>query len=43
MAAFHSPFKMHEQINLTADEPTEKPVEHKEPEPAKAVDMFEPY
>ena len=42
MAAFHSPFKMHEQINLTADEPIQvPPVEHKEPEPAKAVDMFE--
>ena len=42
MAAFHSPFKMHEQINLTADEPIQvPPVEHKEAEPAKAVDMFE--
>ena len=42
MAAFHSPLKMHEQINLTADEPIQvPPVEHKEPEPAKAVDMFE--
>ena len=37
MAAFHSPFKMHEQINLTADEPIQvPPVEHKEAEPAKA-------
>lgn len=25
MAAFHSPFKMHEQINLTADEPIQVP------------------
>ena len=33
MAAFHSPFKMHEQINLTADEPIQvPPVEHKDPE-----------
>lgn len=47
MAAFHSPFKMHEQINLTADEPIQvPPVEKQETEPlvsaaSKGTDMFD--
>lgn len=40
-SAFHSPLKMHEQINLAADEPIQVPPVRKNEETPKKMDMFE--
>lgn len=40
-SAFHSPLKMHEQINLTADEPIQVPPIQKKEEPSHKVDIFD--
>lgn len=42
-SAFHSPLKMHEQINLAADEPIKVPslTKKEEPEVSSKMDMFE--